>query len=327
MKKTLLTLSLIIAVITVNAQALLYEAFDYNVNDSLTLHGWTGVNGGDSIVVVAGNLDYTGLIQSVGNKISFGGYGRDYQHTITSQTTGTVYMSFILNVTNVDADSTGGYFTGFGSSATTFGSTVWTKKNGTGFNIGLNAKSTLAYTTWSTDVYTTNTPIFIVVSYEIVSGTINDVVKMWINPLSTTLGGVTAPAHTITITNGAADLTAIDRIFVRQDSPAETPVLDMDEIRVGLSWADVTPATTGINELNAFEANIYPNPASEYFTISAKEQIATIQIFDLQGRMVKEITNIVSNETQTDISELSNGFYSVVAISKNGNIFNTKLIK
>ena len=136
MKNILLSLSFVFVSLFGVAQFPYYEGFDYTVGDSLPQHSWTGINSGDQILVTNGSLNYSGLTPSIGNKISFDGYGRDFQKTFTSQTTGTVYMSFIFQVTNIGSDTTGGYFTGFGANSITFGSTVWTKQNGTGFNIG-----------------------------------------------------------------------------------------------------------------------------------------------------------------------------------------------
>ena len=217
MKKTLLSLSFIIGMFTGNAQVLLYEGFNYAVGDSLPMHGWTGINNGDKVFVTSGSLSYTGFAPSVGNKISFDGAGRDFQKTFTSQAAGIVYMSFIFQVTDASLLDTVTYFTGVGASSLTFGSTVWIRKSGIGFNIGFNARSTVAYNSWDNTVYDFNTPILIVVSYQIVSGTTNDIANMWINPNASSFGATTEPTPTITITNGGTDLTAIDRIFVSID--------------------------------------------------------------------------------------------------------------
>ncbi|OFX28804.1 MAG: hypothetical protein A2X08_02410 [Bacteroidetes bacterium GWA2_32_17] len=231
--------------LTGNAQVLLYEGFDYAVGDSLPMHGWTGINNGDQVFVTNGSLSYTGFAPSVGNKISFDGFGRDFQKTFSSQAAGTVYISFIFQVTDASLLDTVSYFTGVGATSATFGSTVWIRKSGTGFKLGLNARSTVAYNSWNNTVYDFNTPILLVVSYQIVSGTTNDIAKMWINPSASSYCAATEPTPTITITNGGTDLTAIDRIFVRQAATNSTPFVDMDEIRVGLTWADVVVGVAG----------------------------------------------------------------------------------
>lgn len=331
MKKFLLSLSLITAMFTGNAQILLYEGFEYPAGDSLPQHGWTGLNSGDQILVTAGNLDYAGLATSVGNKIAFSDYGRDFQKTFTAQTSGTIYMSYIIQATFLDSlDAVGGYFAGLvaGSSTTNFASTLWAKKNGTGYSLGLNARSSVAYTSWNATALTANTPIFVVVSYEMISGITNDVAKMWINPAPASLGLATSPAADITIINGGTDLASFDKIFLRQDSYKETPGVEFDEIRVGTSWASVTPATTGINEVSDINVmNVYPNPATNMVTIAAKEAISNVSIYDFQGRLVQQYDFNNSTEVKLNVSELSNGIYNIVANSAKGNSFSTKLIK
>lgn len=68
----------------------------------------------------------------------------------------------------------------------------------------------------------------------------------------------------------------------------------------------------GVNEFqNRDEVNIFPNPATGFITIAA-ETVSTIAIFDMNGKMIME-----SEQTQIDISTLSNGVYSVVIVSRN----------
>ncbi len=319
---------MIVSIFITKAQVIVYESFNYTVNDTMPAP-WVTVNSGDSIVVNSGNLSYTGLAASEGNKIAFEGYGKDYQQTVSSITAGTVYMSFIINVTDLGSlNATGGYFAGFVSGTTNFGCTVWTKLNGTGFNIGVNARSTVTYTSWSTEVFQTNTPILVVVSYQIVAGTTNDIANMWINPLATNLGASTAPTATVTITNGGTDLATIDKILLRQDSPSETPNTELDELRLGTTWASVTPTANAINAVsNEQNIKIYPNPATSQVTISTVEKISNVKIFDIQGKMVKELSNINANQINVDVTELSSSVYSVVVVSNNGNTFNSRIVK
>ena len=139
-------------------------------------------------------------------------------------------------------------------------------------------------------------------------------------------GGTTPPAPTLTITNGGTDLTDIDRIFVRQDSPSETPYIDMDEIRVNTNWTDVT--TIKINKI--FDNNnfgIFPNPATNFVTISANELVSQVLIYDMQGRIVQEYDYNGTLEIKLNVSELSKGLYNIIAYSTKGNVFRYKLEK
>ena len=327
MKNLLLLLSLISCALTINAQIIFYEGFPYNVGDTLPQPDWTGVNTGDQIFITTGSLTYSGFAASTGEKVSFDGSGRDYQRTFSSISTGTVYLSFIINITNVDLDTVGGYFTGFGSSTTTFGSTVWTKKSGSGFNIGFNPRTTVANTLWDNTVYALNEPVLIVVSYELVSGTTNDVSKIWINPGSTSFGA-NEPTPLYNVINTGTDMTSINRMFIRQDNPTKTPFIDMDEIRVGSSWASVTPTATGINAISfENEITIYPNPVKNTLNIKSNEPLKQIIIYDLTGKSLKTKENYNENNLTINISDLSKGIYFIQTISTTGKTFTTKFIK
>ena len=228
--------------------AILYEPFDYTPESVLqTQTGWNPLNSGDDILVVAGNLTYPELAAPVGNKITFAGGGIDtyYEFDTTGITSGKVFYSFILKVTDLTAatEALGGYFIGFAADNTNFGATVWTKRiNDNSYQIGINSRTSTSNTQFTTDNYSKDDEVFIVVSYEVVDGAGNDVANIWINPASQFLGAATEPTATLTITNtGGTDLTSVKRIFIRQDSDRETPKIELDELRVGNTWAQVTP--------------------------------------------------------------------------------------
>jgi hypothetical protein len=216
---------------------------DYTVGSALqTQPYWTALNTGDDLVIASGSLSYPGLAASTGNKVIFDGSGIDAAKLFTQQTSGTVYYSFLLNVTGLGSlGTTGGYFSGFTEgTGNIFGSTIWTRQDGTGYDIGLNPRTTAANTVWSASPTVIDTTVFIVVSYQMVAGSNNDSVKMWINPAASSFGG-TEPTYTLTATNTITDLANVNRILIRQDNATNTPFIQMDELRIGLTWADVTP--------------------------------------------------------------------------------------
>lgn len=217
------------------------DPINYTVGISLqSQSGWTTLNSGDDLLITSGSLSYSGLAASTGNKVTFDGAGIDAAKLFTQQTSGTVYYSFLLNVSSLGSlATTGGYLTGLNEGTTTnFGATVWTRKNGSGYDIGINPRTTAGNTVWTSSAQTVGTTVLVVISYQIVSGAANDVVKLWINP---TPGG-TEPAATLSATNTGTDLLNLNRILIRQDAAATTPFVEMDELRIGTTWASVTPA-------------------------------------------------------------------------------------
>lgn len=89
-----------------------------------------------------------------------------------------------------------------------------------------------------------------------------------------------------------------------------------------------TDTLLGINEnMLASEFTIYPNPSKEYITITSNElAYSSIQIFDLNGRLINSSEFESTNQKSIDISNLSNGIYLMKIISNKG-IFTQKIIK
>lgn len=109
MKKIISIIFLLFAFQIVNAQ-LVVEQFNYTAHATNGLSAqssgiWSNLNPGDSILVVSGNLSYPNLTTSVGNSISYAGTGTDYYRTFTNQTSGTVYASFLLNISTISTQS------------------------------------------------------------------------------------------------------------------------------------------------------------------------------------------------------------------------------
>lgn len=248
MKKYLLFVFMAMWVVTVQGQLLLHEPFNYTPDPANGIYTqsagqWVRINTGDSILVEAGSLSYTGLAASTGNRIKFDGSGSDNYTTFTSQTSGTVYSSFILNVSALGGlSTTGGYFTGFSDAATstTFGATVWLKLSATAgkYKIGIATRTTAAAVSWLPGDYDPATSYFIVRAYEMIAGAGNDVGKIWINAVP----GAAEPAADA-IAAAGTDLTSVQKVFLRQDNATNTPFVEVDEIRVGTTWASVTPSS------------------------------------------------------------------------------------
>lgn len=222
-----------------------YEGLNYTVGQSLDIQtNWTSLNSGDALLMTSGNLSYNNMPTSTGNKITFDAAGIDAAKLFTQQTSGTVYYSFLVNVTALGSlNTTGGYFTGFTEGATTsFGGTVWLRSDGAGYDIGINPRTTAANTVWSSGTTAINGTHLVVISYQIVASTGNDVVKLWLDPT----WGNAEPAATLTATNtGGTDLANVNRILIRQDAVAATPFVEMDEFRIGTSWQSVASTVNG----------------------------------------------------------------------------------
>ena len=237
--KKILTIIGLAAVTLAGAQAqiIFYEPFNFTTTDLGTQPGWTNVNTGDTIGTVAGNLAVSGLASPIGNRVAFDAAGIDSQRTYTAITTGTVWFSFAFQVTALGSlNATGGYFAGLGANASDFSSTIWTRSDGVGFDIGVSNNTAVPGVNWTAGTTAINTTQFVVGNFDLAA----DTSAFWINPSSSAFGTLSAPTATFSGLAGTTR-TTLDRFFIRQDETTATPFVQLDELRVGQNWASVTP--------------------------------------------------------------------------------------
>ena len=81
--------------------------------------------------------------------------------------------------------------------------------------------------------------------------------------------------------------------------------------------ACTTVSALGINEVENASVSIAPNPVKNNLTISANDIISSIQIYDVQGRLIATQVNN-STSTTLDMSQQNLGVYFVKVITENG---------
>ncbi len=198
--------------------------------------------------ITAGNLTYPGLPASQGNSVHFGGNGESARLNTSSVVgSGTIYYSFILDVTSIAGLSTSGVFwAGFNNSAgsqattpSTVATRLYTRTFGTGFQLGVdkNSSSTSDWY-WDNTQRNVGDTLFIVGAYELNSAsTTDDISYLWINP---TIGSAIPPTPTLTAPTGGDITLGQVASFVLFDRIASEPSGTIDELRIATSWADVT---------------------------------------------------------------------------------------
>jgi len=225
-----------------NAQ-LLTEDFSYTAGDTIAAHGWTPISaaGTNPISVTSPGLSYAGYAGSgVGNAVTLTTSGEDCSKLLsTPVTTGTVYASAMVSCSNTH--TSGDYFLSLGTSTGTYTGRLFIKGSGTGFAFGVaknsSATSVVSYGATS---YTLNTTYLVVLKYTYVTGTSNDSVALFVNPVP---GGTEPAAPVIATADGltGTDASTITAIFLRQGTSSSAPNVMVDGIRVGTTWAQVTP--------------------------------------------------------------------------------------
>ena len=226
---------------------LMNENFSYTAGTLLTANGWTAHSGAGSnpITVTAPSatpLTYTGYLSSgIGNEVTMFTTGEDDNKSFASQTSGSVYASFLVNASA--ANTAGDYFFHFcqvsGATASGFYDRLFIKRDASNnLAFGISKLGTPVYTGFT---YALNTTYLVVVKYTYNTGTAtDDMAYLYINPTI----GAAEPTPTLTSTDvTSADATAILAVALRQGTTASMPTVKIDGIRVATLWSDVVGAS------------------------------------------------------------------------------------
>jgi len=327
-------------------QTALYEGFDYTVpgfvggnltnTDAVGSNNWAThsnlATGTGTIDMVAGSLSYSGLATSTGNKILLPGNNattpRDINRGFTPSTANVYYYSLLINVidnTQISATaSSNGYFMSFGTTTgaavTVLGARLGIISTNSGANYRLNISNhstgTVTYTDNPVDL-NFGTTYLVVVKYD--RSTAPTVASLWVNPSN--LGG-TEPATTVTNNSGTNTFATFVSICLR--NATGTPKAEIDEIRVGATWADVTTPNLRNNENAIAGLSVFPNPVKNgifYINTDANAE-RTITVFDVLG---KQVLNTTTSESAINVSNLTAGVY-MIQISEEGNTATKKLV-
>ncbi len=83
-------------------------------------------------------------------------------------------------------------------------------------------------------------------------------------------------------------------------------------------------ACAGIEENEAFNFNVYPNPAREALTIEVSEN-SKMEIYAYDGKLV--VQENITNRTVLNVSNFNNGIYFIRLTNEAGETFQTKIVK
>ena len=227
-----------------------YDGFNYTEGSSLNVNNppWAfgGASGGGApTVTAAAELSYSGLAASSGLGVSVGtttSGTRTRGVNFTTDSSGTLYASFLLDVTTAPTGNRDLAFLTSDSTASANGNINGIFLNSS-MQLGLSKVSSTTPGVLDTlSTLSLNTTYLVVVGYKF-NGTGNEY-DLWLNPAS--LGG-SAPTPDISLTTGT-DMSSLSYFFVQQRNTTSNlgATFNFDELRIGTSFADVTP--TGVPE-------------------------------------------------------------------------------
>lgn len=312
-------------------------------------NGWTAHSPNSptttgAISIVEGSLTYAGLAASTGNKVLLPGtnstVSRDINADISTSLpagTTTAYFSALVNVedaTQLSAD--GDYFMHFGNDAgtpnTTLFARLFIKSSGAGYKLGILNTSGGTPAPVATDNATElafGTTYLVVVKYEIKTG--NDMASLWVNPAlgdTEPTGGVTNEAGT------SSGPSRFQSISLRNSSG--TPKAYIDEIRVGTTFAAVTPGTTttGIKDFSEGNLGLFPNPTTGAVKLqlpasfSGKNKVR-LTVYNVNGDLLLKSTGsekVLNEQLAAKMGAAAAGMY-LVKINDGAQAYQTRIVK
>ncbi len=196
---------------------------------------WTAGDSPSAALRVSGSaaLLYSGLANATGSGVIFSGTTfKKRSAPFTPQSSGSVYVSLLLNIQTVPSGTklfAWLHNAGGGTSSPGLGLFL----NGYELGIAKSASNPTASTNIGPGTH------LIVARYTFQPG--NDKVDLWVDPLSLGDNENVPPPTLTTGTASSSDISTLSYIVLNHGI---SQVLWLDEVRVGTTWADVTPADT-----------------------------------------------------------------------------------
>lgn len=242
----------------IHADVLLTEDFNYPAGNLYGQGDWlqSGSNTNAPIQVGAASLAYPGYADATGSAVVLGGTNsadqrlfKLFANNAAPILSGSLYYSALINVQAVGGEV---YFLAFGNGTRT--QLVDTKSPselarifacpGTTdgkFQLGMSKNS--ATPAMRSGELNLNQTYLVVLKYEIVSGTTNDICTLWVNPVAET----DAPVGATSAGADASETYGLQAIELRQGGTPSKPApnVTVDAVRVATTWADLFGGNTG----------------------------------------------------------------------------------
>jgi Secretion system C-terminal sorting domain len=270
--KRIFTLVFALFLFTSIKAQLLSEDFSFS-GAILSQNGWsaTAATPGTPALSTSAGLTYAGFMGSgIGNAANLGAAGEDLTKTLsTAPTTGSVYMTFMINVSAIAAASPGGYITGLTSGAsflTNYNLRLFVKPSGAGIDFGV-ARSNGTPIIYSGSVYNLSQTYLITCKYTFgTAAAFDDIASIFVHPTGSVV--LLEPGiMSATFSGGTtgADATSLMGVFLRQGSATDGITAVIDGMRVATSWSATLPIelTSFTAKSNNSKTNLLWQTASE----------------------------------------------------------------
>jgi hypothetical protein len=305
----------------VSAPQALYEGFDYPVGAVLTgqqnpysQQKWV-LSSGTAGTMEAGALSYPGLPVSTGNRFTWGSASMSERLPIGTNVSGTLYFSFLFKAETLGSWNTSDTIAGFGVNigANTFSSkiNIITNNPGVSYQLGIYKNGGTTLGALAPNIFTASDTVFVVGNYTFNSGsTSDDVINLWLNPDASTFGSDTPPTPTVGPMSGGTDVDQISFFFLRSTTNPSKKVAD--DVRVGYSWAEVTPLTPPTLAVAGTATNTFAISWPSYYSADFQLQSATNLSNAVWGNVTNAVGVVGNNKVVVVPGSLAQRFFRLI---------------
>lgn len=227
-----------------------------------------------------------------------------------------LYAAFLVQFNEAVVSTTNGQFLRFNGDTYSVGMRLYVQKNANNkIRFGVEKNGGAANSVFSNYDYDLNRTYLLVMKYEFVAGTGNDIASLYVNPTSST--EPTTPLLTMSV---GTDYN-IDRVMFYLNQ-ANAPTGKLSGLRVATAWAGLgISGTSSIKTVDNQLFTVRPTLANQQITLTWEganmpNTAARLQVLDMSGKVVLNNTwNDITISKTIDINALSKGMYLMQVIS------------
>ena len=280
-------------------------------------------NNADVLATPVSYPDYGASVNSIKISPDSDGCGTEFP-TVTS---GDLYVGFILNLTNAQANNNSDFFRVMSGANFTTTFRLYATPAPGAFFLGVSKGGNGNQINFTSNALGYNQDHLVIIKYTQAAGTNDDVISVFVDPIYAN-GEPSIP--TITNNVGLDQCGNLDRLAFRQNWTNGMPTGNAGLVSVARTWADLTFIPLSTEQFNVNTIAISGNDAKNgqlSITSNVAMENASLKIIALNGAIIEnKIITIEATQNSVNITPLNtSGIYIITLTSQNGKRFTQKI--
>lgn len=248
----------------------------------------------------------------------------------TAVTSGSIYVGMVLNLATVQANNNSDFFRVLSGDNFNTSFRLYAVTSGAGISFGIAKGANGNAISFTTSTYNLNTDHLLIFRYTIGTGTSDDVVDLYVDPVY--INGLPA-SPTITANTGLDQVAAagLDRLNFRHNWTNGMPTGKAGLVSVALTWQTLSFLPLATNQFTANSFAVISNEIKSGI-VSIKSDVnlekATLSIYDIQGRVIdQKVISLTEQINEITVNPIRNsGVYVVEILYTNNQKFTQKIV-